>query len=140
VKEVAAKNIDPTWILVADGTRARLFKPDETKMSLRPVELPAPVAVEVDRYACDGQSGRPGRRFSAALAWALDCCYAARKFDRLLLIVPPRTLGELRLLLPERVQAHMQVIAKDMTKSSMAELWSEVAPSVRRHRLTDAAF
>ena len=144
------------WVVVADSGCARLFIPDAHLTGLVLAELPD-LSVEVHPHARDLKSDHPGRSFSsagggarhaiephhdyhklekhdfaAALAHALNRAYESGAFERLVLVVPPRTLGELRTLLADRVQTGMEVIAKDLTKATMAKLWAEVASIVRK--------
>jgi protein required for attachment to host cells len=149
-----------TWVMVADSGLARLFIADEHVTGLIPAELPE-LSVEVHHHARDLKSDRPGRSFSssgggarhaiephhdyhklekhnfaAAVAHALNRAYASGEFNQLVLVVPPRTLGELRKMLGDSVQARMQVIAKDLTKAAVDQLWTEVASLVRVAHLT----
>jgi len=63
------------------------------------------------------------RKFTARLAETLDQACAAKKFDRLVLVAPRRSLGELRTLLSPRVpKAVSHEIAKDLTASTPAAL------------------
>lgn len=142
--------------MIADSGRARLFIVDEHVTGLIPAELPE-LSVEVHRHARDLKSDHPGRSFSsagggarhaiephhdyhklekhdftAAVAHALNRAYDSGEFNQLVLVVPPRTLGELRILLADSVQTRMQVIPKDLTKATMEELWAEVAGIVRK--------
>jgi protein required for attachment to host cells len=152
-----------TWIVVADSARARLFMPDEDETRLCPMELPGLSDIEVHRHGRDVESDRPGRSFASsgtgrrgaleprhdlhkmekhnyvvALAEAINRARLAKAFDRLVLVVPPRTLGEMRSQLSQPAQAQMHVIAKDLTKASESELWSEVAEIVRHRPLQPA--
>lgn len=148
------------WVMVADSGRARLFIADEHVTRLIPAELPE-LSVEVHHHARDLKSDHPGRSFSsagggarqaiephhdyhklekhnfaAAVAHSLNCAYASGEFNQLVLVVPPRTLGELRKMLGDGVQARMKVIAKDLAKATVDQLWTEVASLVRVAHLT----
>ena len=148
------------WVMVTDSGRARLFIADEHVTGLIPAELPE-LSVEVHHYARDLKSDHPGRSFSlagggarhaieprhdyhklekhdfaAAVAHALNRAYASGEFNQLVLVAPPRTLGELRKMLGDSVQARMQVIAKDLTKATVDQLWTEMASLVRAAHLT----
>jgi protein required for attachment to host cells len=152
-----------TWVVVADSGQAHLFAADEDETHLIPLEVPGVPAAEPPHHARDLTSDRPGRSFSsagggvrhaiephhdyrkqekhnfvAALAQSLDLAFQAKKYDRLVLVVPPRTLGELRHLLSAPVQAGMEVVAKDLTGATIDALWSEVAPIVRRRPVRPA--
>jgi protein required for attachment to host cells len=143
-----------TWIVVADGARARFFTASEDGGKLvaaRATDMVAPLS---RRPARDLKSDKPGRsyassrsgtrhafepphdyhkiekhRFAAALAEALDEASASKAFDRLILVAPHRSLGELRALLSERVKGQIsQEIPKDLTNQTPARLWSQLQP------------
>lgn len=147
-----AKRPAKTWIVVADGARARFFSPDRETMKLVPTgpnNLVAPASRQRPR---DLKSDKPGRSFSASrsgvrhafepphdyhklekhrfmatLADALDDACGRRAFDDLILVAPRRSLGELRGLLSKRVQGSVrQEVAKDLTNEP---------PSLLRRRL-----
>jgi len=150
-----------TWVVVADGAVAQLYVSNDEATALVASELPGLEAEETHRHARDVTSDRPGRSFSsagggtrhaiepqhdyhkmekhkftAAVAKALDSACAAHAFDQLVLVAPPRTVGEMRTLLSKRVQARLgQVVAKDMTKASVADLWPRVERAVRNPTL-----
>jgi protein required for attachment to host cells len=144
------------WVVVADGARARFFVPGGDK---RGFALTGPGALSSDAvHAHDLKSDKPGRTFSSSaagvrhaiepkhdyhklekrkfahvIAEALDQAHAARAFDQLLLVVPRRSLGELRLLLSDQVKESIkEIVAKDLTASSEDELWKKLAPVVGR--------
>lgn len=143
-----AKRPTRTWIVVADGARARFFSPDSESAKLvptGPVDLVAPASRQRSR---DLKSDRPGRSFSASrsgvrhafepphdyhklekhrfmatLAGALDNACGRRAFDDLILVAPRRSLGELRGLLSKRVQGSVrQEVAKDLTNDPPSRL------------------
>ena len=153
-----------TWVVVADSGRAQLLIPDEDETQLFPADLPGLSSLDVSHHARDVTSDRPGRsfgsagggvrhaiephhdyhkqekhKFAAAMAHAINQACLAGDYDRLVLVVPPRTLGELRSLLSDRVQAHMSVIPKDLTKSTTPAIWLEVADAVRHPPMTPTA-
>ena len=143
-----------TWIVVADGARARFFTASDDGGKLvpaRPVDMVAPMN---RRPARDLKSDKPGRsysssrsgvrhafepphdyhkmekhRFSAAVAEALQAASESKAFDRLVLVAPRRSLGELRRLLSERVKKQIgQEIAKDLTGETASRLWRHLQP------------
>jgi protein required for attachment to host cells len=143
-----------TWIVVADGARARFFTASDDDGKLvpaRPADMIAPMS---RRPASDLKSDKPGRsysssrsgmrhafepthdyhklekhRFSAAVAEALHEASESRAFDRLVLVAPRRSLGELRRLLSERVKKQIgQEIAKDFTGETASRLWRHLQP------------
>jgi protein required for attachment to host cells len=69
--------------------------------------------------------------FTARLAETLDKACSARKFDRLVLVAPKRSLGELRTLLSARVRkAVSHEVAKDLTTSTPAALRKALADTL----------
>jgi protein required for attachment to host cells len=144
-----------TLILVADGSKARFLKESEDHKKLVPAEdadLVAPKARRPDRDLVTDKPGRgfstarDGRRgafepphdwhklekhnFTAELAKRLDKACTAKRFDRIVVVAPKRSLGELRTLLSPRVrQMVSHEVAKDLTASS---------PTALRKALADA--
>jgi protein required for attachment to host cells len=145
-----------TWIVVADGARARFFMASGDGGGLVPARAADMVAPLSRRPARDLKSDKPGRgysssrsgvrhafepphdfhkiekhRFAASLAEALDEASGAKAFDRLVLVAPHRSLGELRGLLSARVKRQIsQEIARDLTNQTPARLWSRLQPLV----------
>jgi protein required for attachment to host cells len=141
--------------VVADGARARFLEPSEDHRKLVPAEaadMLSPAARRPDRDLVSDKPGRgfstarDGRRgsfepphdphklekhnFTARLARRLDKACSARRFDRIVLVAPRRSLGELRTLLSARVKkAVTHEVAKDLTASS---------PTALRKALLDA--
>ena len=154
-----APNLEPrrhkTLIVVADGAKARFLKESEDHRKLVPAEdadMLAPKARRPDRDLVTDKPGRgfsparDGRRggfesphdphtmekhnFTAELAERLDKACLAKRFDRIVLVAPKRSLGELRTLLSPRVRkAVSHEVAKDLTASS---------PTAVRKALADA--
>jgi protein required for attachment to host cells len=145
-----------TWIVVADGARARFFEPSVDGRKLvqaRPVDMVMPESRGYDRNL---KSDRPGRvfssarggvrhalepphdyhklekhRFLASVAAVLDAACAQREFDGLILVAPRCSLGEFRTLLSERVQRSvLREIAKELTSKTPAALWDRLAPLI----------
>jgi protein required for attachment to host cells len=145
---IMAKRPTQTWIVVADGARARFFKPDRELAKLvptGPADLVAPASRQRPR---DLKSDKPGRSFSASrsgvrhafepahdyhklekhrfmarVAEALDDGCRRRDFDDLILVAPRRSLGELRSLLSKRVQGSVrEEVAKDLTNEPPSRL------------------
>jgi protein required for attachment to host cells len=144
-----------TLIVVADSAKARFLKESEDHKKLVPAEdadMLAPKARRPDRDLVTDKPGRgfsparDGRRggfesphdpkkvekhnFTAELAERLDRACSAKQFDRVVLVAPKRSLGELRTLLSPRVRkAVSHEVAKDLTASS---------PTALRKALADA--
>lgn len=145
-----------TLIVVADGAKARFLQPSEDHRKLVPTgeaDMLSPTARQPDRELVTDKPGRgfstarDGRRaafepphdfhklekrnFTARLAARLDKACSARKFDRLVLVAPKRSLGELRLLLSARVKkAVSHEVAKDLTASTPAALRKALAEAL----------
>lgn len=143
-----------TWIVVADGARARFFSVSGDGRALVPALAADMIAPTSRLPARDLKSDKPGRsyassrsgvrhalepphdnhklekhRFSAAVAKVLDEASGTKAFDRLVLVAPRRSLGELRTLLPIRVRAQVErEIAKDLTGETAARLWRHLGP------------
>jgi len=145
-----------TLVVVADGARARFLKPSEDLRKLVPADDADMLSPQARRPSRDLVTDKPGRgfssmrdgvrhgfepvhdyhklekrKFTARLAETLDQACAAKKFDRLVLVAPRRSLGELRTLLSPRVQkAVSHEIAKDLTASTPAALRRALASAL----------
>jgi protein required for attachment to host cells len=133
-----------TWIVVADGARARIFLNEGTGKGLNPKpvhEMAIPLAPTRELG-----SDRPGRghmqsgvrhgmqpradwheaekeRFAKELALQLDRSAEERSFDRLILAAPAKTLGTLRRLLGKQASGLVAgELAKDLTHAQPKDL------------------
>ena len=151
-----ARKVPVPWIVVADGARARFFTPHESGRKFAaagPGNLVAPQSKQRPR---DLKSDKPGRGFASAggtgrhafepphdyhklekhrfmvvLAEALDEACAAKAYDALVLVLPRRSLGELRPLLSRRVAARVRLeVAKDLSTQTMTALWKQLSPKL----------
>jgi len=134
-----------TWILIADGAKARVLEQDRHSRTFKP-------AFEQEYFGSTARSkeiasDRPGRTFDsggqgrhakepstdpqrhAEYAFARDLSHRleeaanTRRFDRLVIAAAPRTLGDLRELLPPAVKAKVvDEIDKDLTNVPLADL------------------
>jgi protein required for attachment to host cells len=80
-----------TWVLAADGSRARIFETQGLKLDLQEIEdltNPAPRASEL--------SEKDREKFARTVADFLEQSRLHRRFDRLRLAVEPKFLGMLR--------------------------------------------
>jgi protein required for attachment to host cells len=134
-----------TWILVADGARARLFETDTPRNEL--AELESFVNAEGRRHERDLISDRPGRAFDSAgegrhamgthdrtrdhdalefaqdLAHRLEAGCQEHGVEQFVLVAPPRFLGQLRTKLGTGVERRVvREIAKDLTQHSADEV------------------
>ena len=137
-----------TLIVVADGARARFFEPrheNQTLVSASRADMVAPnsrlpnQAIVSDRPGrgagtADAATHRHGfepahdphklekHNFTAELARTLDDMCG--QYDRLIVVAPPRSLGELDTLLSPQVKKMVShQVAKDLTASTPASLW-----------------
>jgi protein required for attachment to host cells len=145
-----------TWILVADGARARLIEQDPEERR----QLKATAEREFSGTTAQSReiaSDRPGRTFDRAgegrhamepstdplrhaklefardLAEHLTQAVNRHAFDRLIVIAAPRTLGDLRNLLPDAVRARVVAeIDKDLTWMSLPDLEKHIDPKLLR--------
>ncbi len=134
------------WVVVADGARARILAGDPAAGEL---ELVMPELVGRGRAkGAELMADRPGRsvdsshvgdrhamepptdpkevekqRFVRHLADRLAEALNEGRFARLVLVAPPRALGELRAVLPEKVRATIvREVDKDLTWVPVHEL------------------
>jgi protein required for attachment to host cells len=72
-------------------------------------------------------------RFTAAVADVLHDGSESGAFDRLVVVAPRRSLGELRSLLSGRVKKQIdREIAKDLTGEPPSRLWRRLQPILQR--------
>lgn len=128
-----------TWILIADGGRARVLAAASAGAPLvrvpgleRQADLPAGHDIVTDRLPRTHDSVGAGRHaieprvdprdqlkssFVAAVAAMLDEKAAQGEVDRLIVVAPPKVLGQLRRDLSTRTKAIIAgEVAKDLTK------------------------
>jgi protein required for attachment to host cells len=140
-----------TYILVADGARARLYLNDGVGKGLQPVSG-ATHKADLHHHDRDILTDKPGRAFSSVssgrsamepptdwhrfekhkfareMARVLDAAAANRAFDRLILIAPPATLGDLRTELSEATRKMVTAeLPKDLTRHAEQELPQHLA-------------
>ena len=139
-----------TWVLVADGGRARVVKP---RGPGRVLELVSEHKAELHRTAALG-TDRPGRSHESAttarhahvttdfhqaeenaflrgLAKELDTERQAGRFDRLVVVAPPTALGALRKMLSAPLHAAVvSEIDKDLTKVPLIDLAGHLTDTV----------
>lgn len=139
-----------TWILVADATHARIFENLGPNKGLQEVtedsvERPIPRTRELgtDKPGRSFDSAGVGRHsmepradwheqakteFAAELAHWLGAAHKTRAYDRLILIAPPKTLGDLRIKLDPQVAKLVHAeLDKDLTKHSAQQIEQQVA-------------
>lgn len=148
-----------TWIVVADGARARIAESRGTREMLQSAltcDFAAPhaptqalVSDRPGRYR-PGRHGEhaPGRRhavqprtdrhqfekalFARHLSGVLEDAARSRRFNRLVLIAPPAALGRLRAVLGPRARTMLAAeIGKDLTHCPLFGLKRWVRPVLR---------
>jgi protein required for attachment to host cells len=147
----------PTWVLVADAARARLFRYDDVRTAIEPLkewEHPGSRAKNQDLV-----TDRPGRTnqphltpkvghgsgsameaelspketeqevFARLLASELARGLSEHAYGRLILVANPRFLGMLRRVADEQVRKHIvSSVSKDYTMLPVRELEQQLAP------------
>jgi protein required for attachment to host cells len=143
-----------TWILIADGARARVLETHGAGTGLMAAAVPPQrTKLDADR---DVYADRPGRvqesvggahhavarrvdwhrfekeQFAGHVAKLIDAAAGEKKFDHLVLVAPPRTLGDLRAALAPATRAKVSAeLDKDLTQIPDHELESHLAGVVK---------
>jgi protein required for attachment to host cells len=142
-----------TWVVVADGARARILANEGPGSGLVPVfareqDLPKTRELGADRPGRSFSSMQSGTRsameprvdwhqfekqkFARSMAKLLDDARTKQAFDRLVLVAPPTTLGELRATLDKHTQALIAgEVAKDLTRHAVDEIPSHLDGVIR---------
>lgn len=135
-----------TYILVADGARARLYANHGVGKGLQPVSG-ATHKADLHHHDREILTDKPGRghnsvgearsamepptvwhrfekhKFAREMAKVLDAAAANKAFDRLILVAPPATLGDLRTELGDATRKMvMAELPKDLTRHAEQEL------------------
>lgn len=147
----------PTWIVVADGARASFYTlhDGDGKRGLAPIA--SSENSHLEPHARDAKSDKPGRSFGSGgvrhaiephhdyhkmekhdfareVVQFLEKSFDAHQFERLVLVAPHRSIGELRTLLPKKMESCIwQEIGHDFTKLGMDELWQRISPDLKEH-------
>lgn len=144
-----------TWIVVADGARAHIVRQIGTGTPLQSVPGQDFINPEPQRTRARG-TDRPGRAFDSAgvghrhgveqvdwhrfekkkfarsIAEHLEHAAEARAFDKLVLVAPPETLGEIRANLGKHGNARVGgQVAKDLTQVPVPDLAGHLGNAVR---------
>ncbi len=142
-----------TWVLIADAARARVFETKGKGAGLMVVEdmsFDAQLApsheigsdrpgrsfesVGSTRHAMESPADphrEQKRQFARRIADAVEQRQAAKSFDRLVLVAPAVTMGDLRAMLPDKVRAVVAAeLVADLTNTPMSELPAHLAPHV----------
>ena len=140
-----------TWVLVADGARATVLANEGVGRGLHealPMDFVAsnlPTRARVSDRPGRARNARTGRRssplapagdahrlekaaFARRLARQLGAWARRGAFDRLILVAPPRMLGDLRGALDARTRRRLHdTVPKDLTRQPAAAVAREVA-------------
>ena len=134
-----------TWVLVADGKRATIFRNDGPSHGLAPVpghryetELPPDRALRSDKPGRTFDSAGDQRhgispptdyhrlekeRFAEGIAKRIETAALSNEFDRLVVVAAPQTLGVLRGALGPHAKAKLiGTIDKDLTEETAARI------------------
>lgn len=131
------------WVLVGDGRKALFFinKGSRDLLDLRVVET----RIDENPATRDQGTDRPGRafasvggarsavgdtdwheveeeRFARAIAERINAGAEANEFSEIVIVAPPRTLGEIR---------------KDLSKTAQSKVAGELGKDLTRHPLAD---
>ncbi len=143
-----------TWILIADGARARILENDGPGHGLKALEgmtfhgdHASTHEIMSDRTGRTHSSVGPGRsaieahsdphrelkkKFAHQLADVLARALEIKAFDRLVVVAPPPALGDLRAALPAAVTAKISgEVAKDLTKTPNDEVAGHITDVLR---------
>jgi protein required for attachment to host cells/ribosome-associated translation inhibitor RaiA len=146
---MAAKS-KPTWIAVMDGTQARFYALRRAEEGQVFEEVAIPLAAIHLRKPRALRNDKPGRRagngarhaveartdyykletanFAREVAGTLDAALAERRYDRLVIVAPPRNLPELRQCLTMRVrEAMVHEIPKNFANLGTDALWEKLS-------------
>lgn len=138
-------NKKSTWIVVADGARARFLKKSKTAKLLENALDYAMVAshapnreIGADRPGRKHDSAGPGShemgrsvdwhqyektKFAKSVADVINKAAAKQQFDRLIVVAPPKTQGDLRAALSRQAQDAIHAeVTKDLTNLSLSAL------------------
>ena len=125
-----------TWVLVADGTSARLFTNigaangqvklhQEESIILDPAEGEMPGVLPTETTAQEAEEAS----FARQLAHRLNQEALAGRFENLVLAADPQTLGQIRPNLHEEVRSRLLAeLAKNYTNLRLEQIEQALAP------------
>jgi len=140
-----------TWILIADGSRARVLESHGPGSELVPIddmalamELPPNRELETDRPGRSLESANPSRhamenrtdphrelkrKLAREVVDKLEQSLRDRRFDHLAIVAPPTVLGDFRDALTKALKATVTAeLAKDIVKIPQHDLPPHLAP------------
>lgn len=130
-----------TWVVIADGSHARLFSTDAEMNELTDVrELKNHQhAAEHRRRDAGGGHHLEETKFAHEIAQVLAAAVTAHEVRDLVLVAPPRFLGDLEAALPKGAAAHVTArVTKDLTKLERHELGRRVKAALAGQHIEDA--
>lgn len=138
-----------TWILIADGARARILENEGPGKGIHPAideefrkALPKTSEMGTDRPGRGQESATTARhavetpdwhrfekeKFAKEMAGMLDQAAELGAYDRLILVAPPKTLGNLRSALSANTRKKITgELDKDLTPLTLGELPDHLA-------------
>jgi protein required for attachment to host cells len=141
-----------TWVVIADAARARVFETRGKGTGLTAVDglaLKAELlpnrelvsdrpgrsfeSVGGTRHAMEGSDPHreQKRQFARRIVEVVEARQATKSFDRLVLVAPPVTMGDLRAALPARVKAAVAAeVVADLTNTPVRELPAHLAEHI----------
>lgn len=148
----------PTWIVVMDSSVANFYRMHrDASGTARIDEVADAMESHLHHHSRDLKSDQPGRGFESgdsatrhameprhdyhklekhdfvrAVAGALKSAHDAQKFERLVLVAPARSIGELRSELADAVRKTVwREIEKDLVKLNDHDLWIRIGPELQ---------
>lgn len=143
-----------TWVMVADASRARLYRVDFAERRLEVVHEDETLRtrakagdIVTDRQGSRQDSGGPGQRsgfepetdpkrhekarFAARAAAEIEAAANAHRFEQLVLVAAPQMLGDLRAELSGPVSSRItREIAKNLAPLGPRELEAQLGPEL----------
>jgi protein required for attachment to host cells len=131
-----------TWLLIADGSRAKVFESSGAHEALNEIDdmavaidLPKSGDLLADRpgrtfdsvgaacHAKENPTDPPRRNFAGKVVDELRRAMLAKRFDWLILVAPPGSLGDLRQELPKGLKDKLvDEITSDLTNMPQQQL------------------
>lgn len=143
-----------TWVVIADGHETKVLESHGSHIDLEPVadmamtvDLPPNHEIQDDRPGRSFESSCPTRHamesradphrelkreFARTVAERLDLALRGHRFDRLVIVAPPATLGDLRRALSKQLEKKVTAeLTKDLVHvphhdlpAHLASVWS----------------
>jgi protein required for attachment to host cells len=149
----------PTWVVVADSAKALFFALESEDGARSLKQAAETMTSHIQRHSADLKSDKPGRSFASAgggvrhaiephrdyhklekhefaraIVQFLEKSFDAHAFERFVLVAPERSLGEMRKLLPRKMQGCLwNEVPHDFTKLDAAEIWLRISPQLKEH-------